>query len=246
MPSTSGWLYWARSWWWKWMPHSCPGLLTTWQVGLQYMRLQDCMSWKVVSNTRGLSEDQTSTLSHYRLHFSDCTYWSLLQTFCDGSTVVGCLSRSDEWLWTTLSLDKGRWSWLQGLSKPSLFSEAAEVLHHLAHSTEVVLRVCGCECCPLCYLGQQAEDDRHQQVQATHQKGQWHRVGGGGPSIGGLRGEDPVQTKVLPQQWLSLLCDVLVYCRSSFNNRLKPAKCSTKHHRSSFIPVAIRFYNSSM
>ena len=42
------------------------------------------------------------------------------------------------------------------------------------------------------------------------------------------------------------LHDVLVRHRSTFSERLIPPKCMTERHRKSFLPVAIKLYNSSL
>ncbi len=41
------------------------------------------------------------------------------------------------------------------------------------------------------------------------------------------------------------LQDVLVTHRSTFSNRLLPSQCIIEHHKKSFLPVAIKLYNSS-
>ena len=42
------------------------------------------------------------------------------------------------------------------------------------------------------------------------------------------------------------LHNVLVSYRSTFSMRLIPPRCTTERHRKSFLPVAIRLYNSSL
>ena len=42
------------------------------------------------------------------------------------------------------------------------------------------------------------------------------------------------------------LHDVLVRHKSTFSERLIPPKCTTERHRKSFLPVAIKLYNSSL
>ena len=42
------------------------------------------------------------------------------------------------------------------------------------------------------------------------------------------------------------LHDVLVKKRSTFSARLIPPRCTTERHRKSFLPVAIRLFNSSL
>ena len=42
------------------------------------------------------------------------------------------------------------------------------------------------------------------------------------------------------------LHNVLIERRSSFSERLIPPRCTTERHRKSFLPVAIKLYNSSL
>ena len=42
------------------------------------------------------------------------------------------------------------------------------------------------------------------------------------------------------------LHNALVLLRSSFSERLVAPKCTAEHHRKSFLPVAIKLYNSSL
>ena len=58
--------------------------------------------------------------------------------------------------------------------------------------------------------------------------------------------------KMLSKVWMILqhgshpLHNALVKQRSTFSERLIAAKCTTEHHRKSFLPVAIKLYNSSL
>ncbi|KAL6478210.1 hypothetical protein MHYP_G00140450 [Metynnis hypsauchen] len=236
----------------------------------QYVRLQHCVSDRVVSNT-GVPQGTVHSpflFTLYTMDFSYCTETCHLQKFSDDSAIVGCISKGDEeeyrvtvkdfvaWCeWNHLQLNLTKTKELVVDLRRDKAPEthvsirgAPEVLQHLQPDYAVIFYESVVASTILYAVA--CRESRLRVADANRLNKLIRKAG----DVVGV--ELDLLTAVSERRTLSKLqaimdngsqplYDTVMRHRSSFSARLILPKCTTERHRRSFLPVAIKLYNSS-
>ncbi|KAL6471887.1 hypothetical protein MHYP_G00205370 [Metynnis hypsauchen] len=233
----------------------------------QYVRLQHCVSDRVVSNT-GVPQGTVPSpflFTLYTTDFNNCTETCHLQKFSDDSAIVGCISRGDEdkgvsvdtvedykylgvyidnkldWAKNTDALYKKGQSRLYFLRRLRTFTFCRTMLRIFYESVVVSAILYAVAC-----WGSRLR------VADANRLNKLIRKAGDvvGVELDSLTAVSERRTlsklQAIMDNGSHPLYDTVMRQRTSFSARLILPKCTTECHRRSFLPVAIKLYNSSL